>query len=63
MAGCANCKSKSECLNCDGGYFLDLTKKCQKCSIDNCIVCKNNVSTPQCTTCTGDKYVEVNATW
>ena len=63
MPNCANCTTKNECIDCNYGYFLNSSKKCQERSIDGCIKCKNNVSSSQCAICTGDKYVEVNATW
>ena len=60
IPNCTSCENKNECRECGNGNFLNLSKKCQECSIDGCITCKNNVSSPQCTTCSGDKYLENN---
>ena len=49
MEGCAYCPNKTECINCDEGYYVANRKmneeklnvvECKKCEIDNCKFCR-----------------------
>lgn len=48
-----NCTSCSElvCKSCLDGYYLDQSKECEKCSLNNCLKCS---SANQCTNCEED---------
>lgn len=51
IPNCYTCNSRTNCTNCESGYFVDNNGKCQKCDLTHCLFCQSGSSSPKCDKC------------
>ena len=57
-ANCKNCQEQNECNVCNSGYFLDSGKCEQKCNVENCEICQNDID--RCKICIEGNFFLLN---